>query len=365
MTLYNFSAGPAVLPESVLKQAQQELCDYQGSGMSVMEMSHRGQQFQAIYDETEQNLRALMNVPNHYKVLFLQGGAHTQFNMLSLNLAQGFSSIDTVISGLWSRHASKEMRHLTEAKIHIAANSEQEDGQFLFAPKSQDWQLSKAPAFVHLASNETVHGVQYQHLPKIDQNIPLVCDMSSDILSRPINVEDFGIIYAGAQKNLGPAGTTIVIIREDLLERAPDNIPHIWRYKSFVDKDGMYNTPSTYTIYMVGLVLRWMKEIGGVSEIEKINSQKANILYQAIDRSSGFYRNEIETENRSKMNVVFFTPNKALDALFVKEAEQVGLKTLKGHSSFGGLRASIYNAMPISGAQALADFMAQFQKQYG
>ncbi len=363
--VYNFAAGPATLPKSVLLKAQQELLDYQGSGTSIMEVSHRGRLFEDVYDTAEQNLRNLMGIPEHYKILFPQGGAHTQFNMIPLNFAHGFDSIDSIVTGHWSRHATAEMRYLIDAKVHIAANAEQADGQFLYAPKVNEWQLSHQPAFVHFVSNETVHGVQYQTLPKLDNDIALVCDMSSDILSRAVQVEDFGVIYAGAQKNIGPAGATIVIIREDLLARTPDTIPQIWRYQSFINKHGMYNTLATYPIYIAGLVLQWLKEQGGVAAIEKINTQKANLLYQTIDQSGGFYRNNIQADARSRMNVVFFTPNKELDALFVTEAEQVGLKALKGHAAFGGLRASMYNAMPLAGAQALARMMVDFQKRYG
>ena len=363
--VYNFSPGPAILPKSVLEQAQQELMDYQGSGMSVMELSHRGKLFQAIFHEAENDLRELLDIPENYKVLFLQGGAHTQFNMLALNFAQGFSNIDTVISGHWSNRASQEMSYLTEAKIHIAASSRNENGKCSFAPDVNQWQLSHHSAFVHFTSNETVEGIQYPTLPALSSDVPLICDMSSDLLSRPINVSDFGVIYAGAQKNIGPAGTTVVIIREDLLKRTPDNIPHIWNYKTFIEKDGMYNTPATYPIYIAGLVFKWLKNQGGLKAIEQINQQKATALYQAIDQSGGFYRNTIKPLYRSQMNVTFFTPDEKLDALFVQQADEAGLKTLKGYAAFGGIRASLYNAMPLEGALALAEFMQDFQKRYG
>ncbi len=363
--IYNFSPGPAILPKSVLEQAQQELMDYNGSGMSVMELSHRGKLFQDIFHEAQNDLRALLEIPEHYKVLFLQGGAHAQFNMLTLNFAQGFSTIDTVISGHWSNRASQEMAYLTDAKINIAANAKNKNGKYSHAPEPDQWQLSERPAFVHFTSNETVEGIQYPTLPTLKSDIPLICDMSSDLLSRPVNTADFGVIYAGAQKNIGPAGATVVIIREDLLELTPKNIPHIWNYKTFIEKDGMYNTPATYPIYIAGLVFKWLKNQGGIKAIEQINHQKAAALYQVIDQSGGFYQNTIAPVYRSKMNVTFFTPNEQLDALFVKEADETGLKTLKGYAAFGGIRASLYNAMPLEGSLVLAEFMHTFQKKYG
>ncbi|WP_434779517.1 3-phosphoserine/phosphohydroxythreonine transaminase [Neisseria sp. Ec49-e6-T10] len=362
-TVYNFSAGPAVLPKSVLLQAQEEMLDYQGSGMSVMEMSHRGSIFMDILTTAEQNLRDLMGIPSNYKVLFLQGGAYTQFSMVPLNLAGGFETMDAVVSGTWSLNASKQMGYLSEAKVHIAANSIQ-NNQFSYAPLPENWQISPNSAFTHFASNETANGLQYQQLPSFPKETTLVCDMSSDILSRPINVNDFGLIYAGAQKNIGAAGATIVIIREDLLDRTRNDVPDIWRYQSFIKKQGMYNTPCTYAIYIAGLVFKWLKAQGGVHTIEQLNQQKATLLYEMINQSEGFYRNPIQTDFRSKMNVVFYTPNEQLDALFVQEAEKQGLKGLKGYASMGGMRASIYNGMSLNGVQILADFMKNFQQKH-
>lgn len=363
--IYNFSAGPAVLPEAVLRTAQQEMLDYNGTGFSVMGMSHRSEMFLSILHHAEQDLRMLLNIPSNYRVLFLQGGATTQFNMAAMNLSGGFKRADAVITGNWSRIASEQMRLLSPLDIHIAAHDgERFDYKNLSDP--EEWNVSKDSAFVHFASNETVNGVQYAEMPKLSDGMPpLVCDMSSEILSREFNVADYGLIYAGAQKNIGPAGVTVVIVREDLLDRCPDNIPNVFSYKAHLDKDGMYNTPATYPIYLSGLVFRWLQTQGGVKKIEQINNLKAKILYDAIDGSGGFYLNPIHPNARSKMNVVFKTASEQLDKQFVLEAELQGLCLLKGYKSVGGMRASIYNAMPLSGVNALADFMQDFQRRYG
>ncbi|QEY24724.1 phosphoserine transaminase [Neisseria animalis] len=363
--IYNFSAGPAVLPESVLRTAQQEMLDYNGTGFSVVEMSHRSDMFMSILYHAKQDLRQLLAIPNNYKVLFLQGGATTQFNMVAMNLAHGFKRADAVVTGNWSRLAYEQMPLLTDARIHLAAHGGEQFGYYNL-PAVESWDIDKDSAFVHFVSNETVHGLQYQTMPKLADGMPpLVCDMSSEILSREINVADFGLIYAGAQKNIGPAGVTVVIIREDLLARCPKNIPAVFNYQTHIDKDGMYNTPATYPIYMSGLVFRWLQTQGGVKKIEAVNQLKAQKLYQAIDGSGGFYQNPIADGARSKMNVIFKTANADLDKKFIQEAELCGLRLLKGYKSIGGMRASIYNAMPLEGVEALIDFMADFQRRYG
>lgn len=363
--IYNFSAGPAVLPEAVLRTAQQEMLDYNGTGFPVMAMSHRSDMFLSILHHAEQDLRQLLNIPSNYKILFLQGGATTQFNMVAMNLAHGFSTADAVVTGNWSRIAYEQMSRLSNAEIRLAAHGG-EQYAYKNLPAVEDWDVNPNSAFVHFAINETVNGLQYQNIPKLSDGLPpLVCDMSSEILSREFNVSDYGLIYAGAQKNIGPAGATVVIIREDLLERCPNDIPDVFNYRSHINRDGMYNTPSTYAIYMSGLVFRWLQTQGGVKKIEAVNRMKAQTLYEAIDSSGGFYINDIHPDARSKMNVVFKTASEDLDRRFVLEAELQGLCLLKGYKTVGGMRASIYNAMPLEGVNALADFMKDFQRRYG
>ena len=362
--VYNFSAGPATLPTAVLRTAQHELLDYNGSGCSVMAMSHRSDTFMSILHHAEQDLRELMNIPNNYKVLFLQGGASAQFNMLVMNLANGFERVDSVVSGNWSQIAHKQMGRLSSARIHLAAHGG-ERYDYTDVPPPETWDVDASSAFVHYVINETVHGLQYRDIPKPDGLPPMVCDMSSEILSRPVDVADFGVIYAGAQKNIGPAGATIVIIREDLLDRCSDRIPDVWNYRSHVERQGMYNTPATYPIYIAGLVFRWLQAQGGIKGIEAVNGLKARTLYAAIDNSGGFYRNNVAAHARSHMNVVFHTPNAGLDERFAQEATVHGLHMLRGYKTMGGLRASIYNAMPVQGVEALMAFMQDFQQRYG
>ena len=364
-TIYNFSAGPAVLPEAVLRTAQQEMIDYNGTGFPVMAMSHRSDMFLSILHHAEQDLRQLLNIPSNYKILFLQGGATTQFNMVAMNLAHGFATADAVVTGNWSRIAYEQMSRLSNAEIRLAAHGG-EQYAYKNLPAVEDWDVNPNSAFVHFAINETVNGLQYQNVPKLSDGLPpLVCDMSSEILSREFDVSDYGLIYAGAQKNIGPAGATVVIIREDLLERCPNDIPDVFNYRSHINRDGMYNTPSTYAIYMSGLVFRWLQTQGGVKKIEAVNRMKAQTLYEAIDGSGGFYINDIHPDARSKMNVVFKTASEDLDRRFVLEAELQGLCLLKGYKTVGGMRASIYNAMPLEGVNALAEFMKDFQRRYG
>ena len=364
-TIYNFSAGPAVLPEAVLHTARQEMLDYNGTGFPVMAMSHRSDMFLSILHHAEQDLRRLLNIPSNYKILFLQGGATTQFNMAAMNLAHGFKRADAVVTGNWSRIAYEQMSRLTDARIHLAADGGAQFG-YNALPAVESWDVDHDSAFVHFVINETVHGLQYQNVPKLSDGLPpLVCDMSSEILSREFDVGDYGLIYAGAQKNIGPAGATVVIIREDLLDRCPKNIPDVFNYRSHINRDGMYNTPSTYAIYMAGLVFRWLLAQGGVKKIEAANNLKAETLYNAIDGSGGFYINNIRPDARSKMNVIFKTSSTDLDDTFVREAELRGLCALKGYKLLGGMRASIYNAMPLEGVEALASFMRDFQHRHG
>lgn len=363
--IYNFSAGPAVLPESVLRTAQSEMFDYNGTGFSVMTMSHRSDVFMSILYHAEQDLRQLLNIPDNYKVLFLQGGASVQFNMTVMNLSNGFKRVDSVVTGNWSRIAHHEMGKLSDVEVHLAAHGG-EQFNYTDLPSADSWDVDPGSAFVHFVINETVHGLQYQEVPKPSSGMPpMVCDMSSEILSRRINVADFGVIYAGAQKNIGPSGATIVIIREDLLERCSDRVPDVWNYRSHLRYQGMYNTPATYPIYISGLVFRWLQSQGGVAQMETINTLKAKTLYAAIDNSGGFYINPVNPAVRSKMNVIFSTGNQELDELFAQESTTRGLRLLRGYKGMGGMRASIYNAMPLQGVEALIEFMQEFQKRYG
>lgn len=361
---YNFSAGPAILPHSVLATAQSEMFDYNGSGFSVMTMSHRSDAFMNILYQAEQDLRQLMNIPSNYKILFMQGGASAQFNMVVMNLANGFKRVDSVVTGNWSRIAHSQMGKLSDANIHLAAHGG-ELYNYTDVPPAEIWDVDPSSAFVHYCINETVHGLQYRDIPKPDSLPPIVCDMSSEILSRQINVADYGVIYAGAQKNIGPSGATIVIIREDLLERCSDRVPDIWNYQSHITRQGMYNTPATYPIYISGLVFRWLLSQGGVAQLEAINTLKAEKLYAAIDNSNGFYSNNVESHARSQMNVIFHTVSDELDKRFVIEANANGLSMLNGYKTMGGMRASIYNAMPLQGVEALISFMQDFQQRYG
>jgi len=357
--VYNFSAGPAALPEAVLKQAADEMLDWHDNGMSVMEMSHRGKAYLSIAEQAEANLRTLMEIPDNYKVLFLQGGASSQFAMVPLNLLGDKSSADYINTGAWSKKAIAEARHYTE--VNLAGSSEARE--FTTVPAQGELELNNYAAYVHYTPNETIGGVEFPYIPETD-DIPLVADMSSTILSRPIDVSRFGIIYAGAQKNVGPAGLTIIIVREDLMGHARAGTPTMFDYAVQAKSDSMYNTPPTYSWYMAGLVFQWLMDNGGLETMAVINQRKAEALYSAIDDSS-FYANPVDKACRSWMNVPFTLANPELDKLFLEEAAKVGLQTLKGHRSVGGMRASIYNAMPESGVQALIDFMADFEKRNG
>jgi phosphoserine aminotransferase len=354
---YNFSAGPAMLPPAVLLRAQQEMLDWQGSGMSVMEMSHRGKDYQSIALQAEADLREVMAIPANYKVLFLQGGASSQFSMIPMNLfcTRKNLSADYINTGVWSGKAIYEASKYGE--INIAANAE--DTKFTSIPAYEQWQLNDRAAYVHYTPNETINGVEFQSIPKTG-DVPLVADMSSTILSRPMDVSKFGIIYAGAQKNIGPAGLTLVIIREDLVGEAMIDTPTMFDYATHVKAASMYNTPPTYGWYLAGLVFQWLKEQGGVTAMAALNERKANKLYQAID-TSDFYHSPVDKSCRSWMNIPFTLANSDLDQHFLQLAEAQGLVNLKGYRSMGGMRASIYNAMPEDGVDALIQFMQEFE----
>jgi phosphoserine aminotransferase len=360
MTIFNFAAGPAVLPHDVLVQAREELLDWRGTGMSVMEMSHRGKDFMGIAAQAEADLRELMQIPKNYKVLFLQGGATTQFAMVPLNLLRGMAAADYVNTGIWSKKAIDEAKKF--CNVNEVASSA--DKNFTYAPALKTWKLNKDAAYVHYTPNETIGGVEFGWVPQVGE-VPLVADMSSNILSRPYDVSQFGLIYAGAQKNIGPAGLTLVIVREDLIGHADPRLPTMMNYKTHADNDSMYNTPPTYGMYIAGLVFQWLKKNGGVAQMEKANIAKAKLLYDAIDASTGFYACPVAKADRSRMNVPFVTRDAATDAEFVKQADARGLMQLKGHKLAGGMRASIYNAMPLEGVQALVDFMGEFARSKG
>jgi phosphoserine aminotransferase len=360
MTIYNFSAGPAVLPKEVLQQAQSELLDWHGSGMSVMEMSHRGKEFMGIAAAAEADLRELMGIPANYKVLFLQGGAHLQFSMIPLNLLRGKASADYVNTGEWSKKAIGEAKKF--GAVNVVANNA--DRNCTYVPAFDTWQCDPDAAYLHYTTNETIGGVEFNWIPQ-SGDVPLVADMSSNILSRPYDISKFGLIYAGAQKNIGPAGLTLVIVRDDLLGQVAAGTPTMLDYKIHADHDSMYNTPPTFAMYMAGLVFQWLKKNGGVAAMEQANVAKAGLLYAAIDGSNGFYHCPVALPDRSRMNVPFRCKDANLDAAFLKQAEARGMLQLKGHRLAGGMRASIYNAMPLAGVQALVDFMKEFATQHG
>lgn len=357
--VHNFGAGPAMLPEPVLQQAAAEMLDWHGSGMSVMEMSHRGKEFIAIHAQAEADLRELLALPRDYKVLFLQGGAAAQFSVVPMNLLRGRDRADYALTGYWSKRAITEARRY--CKVNIAASSE--DGKFSYAPRQEKWKLDPGAAYVHMTSNETIEGVEFHWIPETG-DVPLVADASSHILSRPLDVSRFGLIYAGAQKNIGPAGLTIVIVREDLLGKAAPYTPSVFDYKVQAEADSMINTPPSYAIYISGLVFQWLKELGGLAKMEEMNIAKARLIYDYLDQTE-FYQSPVAKTDRSRMNVQFRLRNDRLDADFLKQAESAGLTQLKGHRALGGMRASIYNAMPLAGVQALVDFMREFERKHG
>ena len=355
----NFSAGPAALPEEVLRQAAAEMLDWHGSGMGVMEMSHRGKEFISIHAEAEADLRELLAVPKNYKVLFLQGGAMAENAIVPMNMLRGKTSADYVNTGEWSKKSIKEAKKY--CSVNVAASSE--DRNFTYIPKQDSWKLGKDAAYVHICSNETIGGLEYHWVPQTG-DVPLVADMSSHIMSRPVDVAQYGLIYGGAQKNIGPAGLTLVIVRDDLIGNTLPFTPSAFDYKQQAENDSMLNTPPTYAIYIAGLVFKLLKKQGGLVAVEKNNIAKANLIYDCLDRSS-FFTTPIEKSDRSRMNVPFKLKDEALDAAFLKGAEERGMVQLKGHRSVGGMRASIYNAMPMEGVQRLVDYMREFEKKHG
>jgi phosphoserine aminotransferase len=354
--IFNFSAGPAMLPAEVLARAGDEMLDWRGSGMGVMEMSHRGKEFIGIHAEAEKDLRELLAIPANYKVLFLQGGATLQFAQIPMNLLRGKGKADYVNTGEWSKKAIKEAKQ--HCDVHIAASSE--DKNFTYAPKT--FSTRKDAAYVHYCSNETIGGVEYFDVPKAD--IPLVADASSHFLSRPVDVSRFGLIYAGAQKNAGPAGLTFVIVRDDLIGQVAKGTPSVMDYKAQADADSMLNTCATYSIYVAGLVFKWLKQQGGLAAMEKRNVEKSKLLYDFLDGSQ-FFSNPVAKEDRSRMNVPFTLKDSKLDEEFLKGAVKEGMVQLKGHRSVGGMRASIYNAMPLEGVQHLVSYMKAFEAKHG
>ncbi|MEO7853764.1 MAG: 3-phosphoserine/phosphohydroxythreonine transaminase [Rubrivivax sp.] len=357
--VFNFSAGPAALPEVVLRQAAEEMLDWHGSGMSVMEMSHRGKEFISIHAQAESGLRELLAVPDNYKVLFMQGGAIGENAIVPMNMLRGKASADYIDTGEWSKKSIKEAQKY--CKVNVAASSKA--GGYTSIPPRDSWQLDANAAYVHICSNETIGGVEYHWTPDTGE-VPLLADMSSNILSRPLEVSKYGLIYGGAQKNIGPAGLTIVIVRDDLIGQALPITPSAFDYKQQADNDSMFNTPPTYAIYIAGLVFEWIKAQGGLAAIAQHNQKKAALLYDLLD-SSSFFSSPVAPADRSLMNVPFKLRDEALDEAFLKGAQQRQMLQLKGHRSVGGMRASIYNAMPIEGVQALASYMREFEKQHG
>lgn len=356
---YNFCAGPAALPQAVLTEAQKDLLSYKGCGMSVMEMSHRSADYVAIAEEAEKDLRDLLKVPANYKVLFLQGGASLQFAQIPMNLLRGKSTADYVNTGMWSTKAIAEAKKYCD--VNVVATDE--SNKFRGVPAFDTWNLNQNAAYLHYAENETIHGVQFNYIPEVD--VPLVADLSSSILSQPLDVSKFGLIYAGAQKNIGPAGIVVVIVREDLLGDVLPGTPTMLDYKVAADNGSMYNTPPTFSWYLSGLVFKWLKNHGGLEKMEEVNRRKASKLYAAIDNSGGFYHNPVIKTYRSIMNVPFTLADASLEKAFLKDADARGLLNLAGHRSVGGMRASIYNAVPEEGVDALVEFMKDFQQQFG
>lgn len=355
--IYNLSAGPAILPEEVLLEAQKDLFSYKGSGMSVMEMSHRGKIFDAIIKEADADLRKLLGIDDKFAILFLQGGATLQFSMVPLNIMPPKNKADYIVTGSWAEKAVKEGKRV--GTVNIAATTKSDN--YTRIPKQSELKLDPDASYAHFTSNNTIYGTQWRTEPEVG-NVPLVCDASSDFLHKKLDINKYGIIYAGAQKNIGPAGVTVVIIRKDLLERSSDSLHTYMNYKIHVDNESMYNTPTTFGIYIAGLVFKWLLNMGGLDEMYKLNVEKANILYNAFDTSDGYYKGTTVKEDRSLMNVTYRLPNEQLEEKFIKEASAKGFSGLKGHRSVGGIRASIYNAFPKQGVEALVEFMNEFKK---
>ncbi|WP_226087118.1 3-phosphoserine/phosphohydroxythreonine transaminase [Mesobacillus sp. S13] len=354
----NFNAGPAALPEAVLAKAEKEMMNYQSLGMGVMELSHRSKEFEDINDRTNSLLRNLLSIPDDYEVLLLQGGASLQFSMVPMNLLEEGASASYVLTGTWSEKALKEAQKIGNAVI--AASSKH--GNYKSIPSLSEFDIPAGSSYLHITTNNTIYGTQWHTLPE-SLNIPLVADMSSDILSRPVNVSSFGLIYAGAQKNLGPSGVTVVIIRKDLLKRSKPELPSMLNYQVYSESKSLYNTPPTLSIYFLMLVLEWAEELGGVKQLEMMNKEKAALLYDVIDRSEGFYKGHAEKQSRSLMNITFTLDNEDLTSVFLREAEESGFIGLAGHRSVGGCRASTYNAVPLENIEKLADFMNYFRNR--
>jgi phosphoserine aminotransferase len=359
-TICNFNAGPAMLPPSVLEQAQAELRDYQGRGLSIMEMSHRGKEFEAVNAQAEATFKRLLGAGDGYRVVFLQGGASTQFAMLPMNFLPPGATADYLMTGAWAEKAFEEAAALGQARSTASTKAE----GYRRVPRPDEIQFSPNPAYVHLTSNETIHGIQWHSFPDVGDR-PLVADMSSDILSRPVDVGKFALIYGGAQKNLGPAGVTAVLLREAWLAKANKGVPTMLRYATHVKNNSLYNTPPTFGVYVLGLVLQWIEKGGGLTAMAARNTQKAQIVYEAIDRSGGFYRGHALPESRSQMNVTFRLPSEALEKQFVTESQAQGMIGLAGHRSVGGIRASLYNAVGTEACQTLASFMKDFARKNG
>ena len=359
--VFNFSAGPAAIPLEVLTKAQEELLDFRGTGMSVMEMSHRGKVFMEVAAEAEGDFRELLAIPANYKILFLQGGGKGEFSLVPLNLLRGKTKADYVNTGHWSAGAIKEAGKYCE--VSVIASSE--DKNFTYVPKQAVWKPNREAAFRHVCTNETIHGVEYFWTPQIDDDVPLVADASSHIMSRPMDIARYGCVYGGAQKNIGPSGLTFVIVREDLLGGAHPFTPSVLDYTQQAANGWMLNTPPTFAVYLAGLTFKWLKKQGGLEGVEKSNIEKSRLLYRCIDESNGFYRNEVAVDDRSRMNVPFFVRNDSLNVKFLEGAQAAGLAGLKGHQAIGGLRASIYNAIALDGVLALTEFMREFAKRNG
>ncbi len=356
---HNFNAGPAALPLEVLQRAQAEMLDYKGTGMSIIEMSHRSKEFEAMINETEADMRELLNIPANYKVMFMQGGASLQFSMIPMSFRPSGASADYIVTGTWSKKAVDEAKKLGNTRVAASGK----ETNFDRTPASLE--TDPNAAYLYYCSNETIHGVEYFEEPTPPAGVPLICDASSDFMSRPLDITKYAYLYAGAQKNVGPAGVVIGILREDLLERAPANLPVMLDYKTLAAEKSLYNTPPCFSIYMVGLVMKWLKNLGGLNAMQTRNQQKAGLVYNAIDQSGGFYKGHAQPANRSLMNITFRLPTESLEDQFASEAKKNNLIGLKGHRSVGGMRASTYNAVEMESVQALVQFMQEFQRKNG
>ena len=357
--VHNFNAGPAVLPEEVLREAQADLFNYKGMGLSVMEMSHRSKEYQAIIDEANAAIKRIYGIGDDYEVLFLQGGASTQFLMVPMNFAPDGKIANYIHTGVWSKKAIAEAKKIGKP-VHLAASSE--DKSFSFIPKTH--QLSDNPAYLHITTNNTIYGTEWHHDPEVEAGVPLIADMSSNFMSKPIDIQKYSMIYAGAQKNVGPSGAVVVIIKKDFLATAQSGLPSMLDYQIHAKNGSMYNTPPCWTIYMIGLVMKWVEEMGGLEKIAINNQVKAKYIYDAIDESNGFYKGTVVPEDRSLMNITFRMATEELEALFISEAKKAGMIGLKGHRDVGGCRASTYNSLPLPAAHALAEFMKDFMVKH-